>query len=108
MTNQKTLAQIRADAEREAKITFRTGYTCPDVALTEVAETIARQAFDACAKVVMDEAEKLAALLDKYNDPIGCDADEYCYSDANELVCFFCLSTKALARWTAFKKGNEL
>lgn len=92
----KTLAQIRADAEREAKITFRTGYTCPDVALTEVAGTIARQTFDAGARAVMDEAEQFIVCI--YDDR-GLNCERLLELDP-------CDRCSILANWEKFKDGN--
>lgn len=74
-----------------------------EISIFEVAES----AFDAGAKAVMDEAQRLAAILDLFDDPTMCGADDDCFSDTGKLICRYCLTAGALARWTAFKEGND-
>lgn len=66
-----------------------------------------RSCVDAGAKAVMDEAEKLAAILEFFDDPSMCGADDDCFSDAGKLICRYCLTATALARWNKFKESND-
>lgn len=66
-----------------------------------------KSGFNAGARAVMDEADKLAAILEFFDDPSMCGADDDCFSDAGKLICRYCLTATALARWTKFKDGND-
>lgn len=76
----KKSAEVRRDAVvKDCIITFKTGYTCPDVSLSEVAATIARQGFDSrnteielLAKALECAMKKLAVIESSsyYSDEI--------------------------------------